>query len=57
MTQGLKTFWLISPEEAARTILSAARNRVNERFVPLRWTAVACVLRMIPSFVFRKLNF
>ena len=57
MTQGLKTFWLISPEEAARTILAAARNRVNERFVPLRWTAVAWVLRLIPSFVFRKLNF
>lgn len=57
MTQGLKTFWLISSEDAARTILGAARRKVNERFVPWRWTLVALVLRLIPSFFFRRLNF
>lgn len=56
MTQGLKTFWLISAEDAARTILGAARRGVNERFVPWRWTLVAVALRMIPSFLFRRLN-
>jgi len=56
MTQGLKTFWLISADEAARTLLDAARRGVNERFVPWRWTLVALALRMIPSFLFRRLN-
>lgn len=56
MTQGLKTFWLISAQDAARTILGAARRGVNERFVPWRWTLVALALRLIPSFFFRRLN-
>jgi len=50
-------FWVISAEEAARTILSAGRQRIwNIRYVPLRWWAVGTVIRMIPSFLFRKLN-
>ena len=58
MTQGLEgLFWVISPEEAARQILAAARNRVNVRYVPARWTWVGLVLRLIPSAIFRKLNF
>jgi NAD(P)-dependent dehydrogenase (short-subunit alcohol dehydrogenase family) len=57
MTQGLKTFWLISADQAARTILWVARRGVNERFVPWRWGIVALVLRLIPSAIFRKLNF
>lgn len=57
MTKGVeKLFWLISPDEAARAILAAARNRVNVRYVPLRWWLVGSVLRAIPSFVFRRLN-
>jgi len=57
MTRGLPgLFWLISAEEAARQILSAARRRVNTRYVPLRWMAVGLVLKAIPSFVFRRLN-
>ena len=57
MTQGMKTFWLISADQAARTILWCARRGVNERFVPWRWGIVALVLRLIPSAIFRKLNF
>ena len=57
MTQGKDVFWLISPEQAARSILSAARNRVNTRYVPLRWGVVMGVIRMIPSAIFRHLNF
>lgn len=56
MTQGMKTFWLISADEAASTILSAARRRVNQRFVPWRWSLVALALVLIPSFLFRRLN-
>ncbi len=49
-------FWLIGPKVAARTILGAARNRVNTRYVPLRWQAVGTVIKLIPSFIFKKLN-
>jgi NAD(P)-dependent dehydrogenase (short-subunit alcohol dehydrogenase family) len=58
MTQGMeKLFWLITPEQAAAQILGAARNRVNVRYVPLRWGVVGTTIRLIPSFVFRKLSF
>ncbi len=58
MTRGMSgLFWLISPDEAARQILSAARWRWNVRYVPMRWWAVGTVLKLIPSFVFKKLNF
>ena len=55
MTKGLDgLFWVISAEEAARQILASARNRVNVRYVPLRWNFVGLVLKLIPSFLFRK---
>jgi short-subunit dehydrogenase len=57
MTEGKHVFWLISPETAARTILSAARRRVNTRYVPLRWMAVMTAVRLIPSAIFRHLSF
>ena len=57
MTRGMEgLFWLISPEEAARMILDAARSRANVRYVPRRWFYVGVVIRSIPSFVFRHLN-
>ncbi len=58
MTRGMdKLFWLISADEAARQILSAARKRTNTRYVPARWMFVGTMLKLIPSFVFRRLNF
>lgn len=57
MTQGLEgLFWLISADDAARQILSAARNGVNTRYVPVRWWLVGTIIKLIPSFLFRKLN-
>jgi NAD(P)-dependent dehydrogenase (short-subunit alcohol dehydrogenase family) len=57
MTRGMPgLFWLISAEEAARTILSAARRRVNVRYVPWRWSLVGLAVRSIPSFLFRRLE-
>ncbi len=50
-------FWVISAETAAKRIMRAARCRVNERYVPMRWGLVAFVLRLIPSFLFKRLNF
>lgn len=54
MTRGMDgLFWLISAEEAARQILSAARCRVNTRYVPARWGLVGLALKLCPSAIFR----
>jgi short-subunit dehydrogenase len=59
MTRGLKgLFWLISAEKAAQLSLAIARRGSSaSAFVPSRWALVALVVRSIPSFIFRKLNF
>lgn len=46
----------ITAEAAASSILSAARRRTNECFVPFKWTLVALVIRNIPSMIFKGLN-
>jgi NAD(P)-dependent dehydrogenase (short-subunit alcohol dehydrogenase family) len=59
MTRGKQgLFWLISPAEAAEQVLALARRGSSASgFVPRRWGLVAWVVRNLPSFVFRKLNF
>jgi len=57
MTKGMPgLFWLISARTAARTILGAARRRANVRYVPFRWIFVGTVIKLIPSFLFRRLS-
>ncbi len=59
MTRGLKgLFWLISAEKAAKQALALARKGTSgAAFVPSRWALVAFIVRSLPSFIFRKLNF
>jgi short-subunit dehydrogenase len=59
MTRGKPgLFWLISAEQAARKIIAMARKGSSAQgFVPSRWALVALVVRSLPSFIFRKLNF
>ncbi len=59
MTRGKPgLFWLVSAEQAARTTVALARRGDSpSRFVPLRWWLVAVIVRMLPSFIFRRLNF
>jgi short-subunit dehydrogenase len=59
MTKGKPgLFWLVSAADAARMSLAlAAKENSASGFVPGRWALVAFVVRNIPSFVFRKLNF
>jgi NAD(P)-dependent dehydrogenase (short-subunit alcohol dehydrogenase family) len=58
MTSGMEgLFWLITASQAAERILNAARSRANVRYVPYRWKWVGLTLKLIPSFIFRKLNF
>jgi short-subunit dehydrogenase len=59
MTRGLKgLFWLISADQAAETSLALARKgKSGSAFVPARWWLVAYIVKSLPSFIFRKLNF
>lgn len=59
MTQGKPgLLWLISADEAARrTLALAARGTGASAFVPRRWGLVALVVRLLPSFLMRRLNF
>ena len=57
MTAGLDLPGAISAEGAARQILSAARGSLwNTRYVPIKWWLVGTIIKLIPSFVFKKLN-
>jgi short-subunit dehydrogenase len=56
MTKGLPgLFWLISPDEAAATVLAAAARGAATVYVPARWRAVSVAVRSIPSRLFRYL--
>jgi decaprenylphospho-beta-D-erythro-pentofuranosid-2-ulose 2-reductase len=59
LTKGMSgLFWLISADEAAERILALAdRQNSASGFVPRRWALVLTVVRSVPSFIFRRLNF
>lgn len=59
MTRGKPgLFWLISADQAAETSLAVAHDMSSpEVFVPARWWLVALIVRWLPSFIFRRLNF
>ncbi len=52
-----KTFWVISPEEAAERTYDAILRRRQLAYVPPRWRLVSLVVSSIPSAIFRRLNF
>lgn len=59
MTQALdrrRLPFLISADEAARQILTAAARGTPVAYVPARWRPIMFVLRNIPSVVFRRLD-
>lgn len=52
-----KTFWVISPDEAASQIHQAVKKKKQTVYVPARWGLVGIIIKHIPSFVFRRLSF
>jgi short-subunit dehydrogenase len=52
-----KIFWVVSPEQAAEDIWKGIRKRKQEIYVPARWRLMMFIIRIIPSFIFRKLTF
>jgi short-subunit dehydrogenase len=51
-----KTMWVVSPNEAAKSIYKAIRNGSQTRYVPSRWRYVSLIIRHAPSFIFRRMN-
>jgi decaprenylphospho-beta-D-erythro-pentofuranosid-2-ulose 2-reductase len=49
--------WMISAEEAAEQIVSAARSGAIVKYVPWKWRMISFILHSLPSFIFRRLNF
>lgn len=52
-----KTFWVVSPEEAAAEMMQAIDAKRQIAYVPARWSLVGMIVRHIPSFIFRRLSF
>ena len=51
-----KTFWVISPDEAANQIYQAITRQRQTVYVPARWGFISLVIQHMPSFIFRRLN-
>lgn len=51
------TFWVISPAEAASQIYRAIRRKKQTVYIPGRWRFVSLIVQLIPSFLFRRMNF
>lgn len=52
-----KTFWVISPEEAAVEIYKAIQRKKQTVYIPKRWGLVGLIIRHIPSPIFKLLRF
>ncbi len=52
-----RTFWVISPDQAADDIWNAIRTRKQTIYTPHRWGWVMLIIRHIPSVIFRRLSF
>lgn len=52
-----KTFWVISPQEAAERIYKSMQQKKQTVYLPTRWGVVGLIIRHIPSLIFRRLSF
>ena len=52
-----RTFWVVSPEQAARDICIAIKSRKQTIYSLGRWGLVMLVIKHIPSVIFRRLSF
>ena len=52
-----RTFWVISPEQAATGIWNAIKAHKQTVYVPGQWGLLMLIIRHIPSIIFRRLSF
>ncbi|EDY84313.1 hypothetical protein VDG1235_3944 [Verrucomicrobiia bacterium DG1235] len=50
-----KPFWVVSPDIAAKRILSVVEKGKPVAYVPRRWAFIAVLLRCLPEFIYKKL--
>jgi short-subunit dehydrogenase len=56
MTAGLKMPGMVSVDAATNEILDAMKNGVRVAYVPIKWKLVMAVIRVIPSWIFKRMN-
>jgi short-subunit dehydrogenase len=56
MTAGMKMPFMIDAEKAADGVLRLIDRGTGSGYVPLIWWPIMTVIRMVPSFIFRKTN-
>jgi len=52
-----RTFWVVSPEQAANDICKAIKSRKQTIYTLGRWQLVMLIIKHIPSIIFRRLSF
>ncbi len=52
-----RTFWVVSPEQAASDIVKAIHTRKQTIYTLGRWGVVMSIIKHIPSIIFRRLSF
>lgn len=52
-----RTFWVVSPEQAASDISRAIRSKKQSIYTLGRWRMIMLIIQHIPSFIFRRLSF
>lgn len=57
LKQARRPFMVIPPEQAAADICKAIRRRKQSLYTPARWGLIMLIIRLIPSFLFRRLRF
>jgi len=58
MTQGLPLpqLLVVSPEYVAKDILAAIQRKTNTLYTPRFWWAIMTIIKLIPTFIFKKLS-
>jgi len=52
-----RTFWVVSPEQAAADIFKALKARRQTIYTLSRWGLIMLIIKHIPSVIFRRLSF
>lgn len=48
------TFWMSSPEKAARQILKAIERKKEIAYISRRWILIATLMRLVPRFIYER---
>ncbi|MGN0895004.1 MAG: SDR family NAD(P)-dependent oxidoreductase [Succinivibrio sp.] len=57
LTADLPLKKLANPENVAQEIITAVRKNRRKVYSPFKWTFIMAVVRIIPNFIFNKINF